>query len=71
MPYTTSIERIAQAEGREEGRLEAKREDVRAFVRARFGAVLPALEERLAAADEATLNALIQRAATVPTPDQL
>jgi hypothetical protein len=29
------------------------------------------LEERLATADEATLKALIQRAATAPTPDQL
>jgi hypothetical protein len=67
MPYTTSIERMA----REEGRLEAKREAIRQVVRARFNAVPQALEERMLAADEATLNALIQRAATAPSADQL
>jgi hypothetical protein len=67
MPYVTSYERMA----REEGRLEAKREAVREVVRARFGTVPQALEERLATADEATLNTLIQRAATAPSTDQL
>jgi hypothetical protein len=75
MPYVTSYERMAREEGRlegrEEGRLDAKREDIRQFVRARFGSVPQALEERLAAADEATLNAFIQRAATAPSADQL
>lgn len=54
MPYVTSIERI----GREAG----LREAVRRVVRARFGAVPPALEEWLAAADEPTLAALLDRA---------
>ncbi|HWE63020.1 MAG TPA: Rpn family recombination-promoting nuclease/putative transposase [Chloroflexota bacterium] len=75
MPYTTSIERMAREEGREEGReagrLDARREDIRQFVRARFGQVPTALEERLATADETTLNALIVRAATVSTTDEL
>jgi hypothetical protein len=71
MPYVTSYERMAREEGREEGRLNAKREDIREFVRARFGTVPQALEERLATADEATLNSLIQSAAPVAAADQL
>jgi hypothetical protein len=67
MSYVTSYERMA----REEGRMEAKREDLRDILRARFGVVPQALEERLAAADELTLKALIVRAATIASPDEL
>jgi len=60
-------------EGRTEGRAEGQRQSLRVLVRARFG-VLPlpaALEQRIAAADEETLNALIARAATVDSLDAL
>jgi hypothetical protein len=71
MPYTTSIERMAREEGRVERRLEAEREAIRRVVRAHFGAVPQVLEERLASADSSALNMLIERAATVATPDDL
>jgi len=75
MPYVTSVERIGLARGlargREEGREEGARETLRRFVEARFGAVSPALEQRIAAADRATLDQLVARAAVVPTVDDL
>lgn len=67
MPYVTSVERIGLARGRAEG----TRETVRRFIQARFGVVPPAVEQRIAAADWATLDQLIERAAVVPTVDDL
>jgi len=75
MPYVTSVERIGLARGlargREEGREEGARETLRRFVEARFGAVPPALEQRIAAANRATLDQLVERVAVVPTIDDL
>jgi len=58
-------------EGRAEGRDEGTRETLRRFIQARFGAVPPAVEQRIAAADRATLDQLVERAAVVPTVDDL
>jgi len=54
---------------RDFSRGEAKREDVVRIVRARFGQAPKALEERLACADEAALDELLVRAATVDSAD--
>ena len=67
MPYVTSWER----RGREEGRQEGTRAAVRRVLRARFGAIPVAVEQRIAAADRATLDQLIERAAIVPAVDDL
>ncbi len=75
MPYVTSVERIGlargRAEGRDEGRAEGTRETLRRFIQARFGVVPPAVEQRIAAADRATLDQLVERAAVVQTIDDL
>ena len=71
MPYVTSVERMGLARGLARGREEGARETLRPFVEARFGAVPPALEQRIAAADRATLDQLVARAAVVPTIDDL
>ncbi len=67
MPYVTSVERIGLTRGREEG----LREALRRFIQARFRAVPPAMEQRIAAADRATLDQLVERVAVVPTIDDL
>lgn len=71
MPYVTSWERRGREEGREEGRQEGTRAAVRRVLRARFGAIPVAVEQRIAAADRATLDQLIERAAIVPAVDDL
>lgn len=71
MPYVTSWERRGREEGREEGRQEGTRAAVRRVLRARFGAVPEAVEQRIAAADRAALDQLIERAAIVPAVDDL
>jgi len=71
MPYVTSVERMGLARGREEGREEGARETLRRFVEARFGVVPPALEQRIAAADRATLDQMVERAAVVQTVNDL
>jgi hypothetical protein len=58
-------------QGREQGRVEGKRDDVRVIVRARFGTIPAALEQRIAAADVATLDDLIPRAATAERIEDL
>jgi len=58
-------------EGRAEGRDEGTRETLRRFIQARFGVVPPAVEQRIAAAERATLDQLIERAAVVQTIDDL
>jgi hypothetical protein len=49
----------------------AKRQALRTFVQARFGALPEAVEQRIAAADADQLDALIGRAAIVASPDEL
>jgi len=75
MPYVTSVERIGlargRAEGRAEGRDEGTRETLRRFIQARFGVAPPAVEQRIAAADRAMLDQLVERAAVAPTVDDL
>jgi hypothetical protein len=61
---------MGQAEGRSEGQVEGKREVLRRLVRLRFG-VVAALERRIDAADEATLDALLDRVLTASGPDKL
>jgi len=58
-------------EGRVEGRDEGTRETLRRFIQARFRAVPPAVEQRIAAADRATLDQLVERVAVVQTIDDL
>jgi len=75
MPYITSAERYGLEKGLQQGlqkgRGEAKREDISRIVQARFGQAPKSLEERLANADEATLDELLVRAATVSSVDAL
>jgi hypothetical protein len=49
----------------------AKRQALRTFLQARFGALPEAVEQRIAAADADQLDALIGRAASVASPDEL
>jgi hypothetical protein len=58
------------AQGREEGREEA-RVLLRHYLERRFGAVPPALEERIAAADAEALTALLDRAMAVATIEEI
>jgi len=71
MPYITSVERMGLERGRQEGRQEGLRAAARGVVRARFGSIPEAVERRIAAADEATLDQLIKRVVVVPTVDDL
>jgi hypothetical protein len=75
MPYVTSVERIGlergRLEGREEGREEGLREALRRIVRARFGAAPEALERRIAEADRAALDQMLDRVSVVQTVDDL
>ncbi len=59
MPYLTTIER----RGLERDRKQGKRHALRRIVGARFGSLSPALEERMARADSAALDLLLDRAA--------
>lgn len=65
MAYITSIEQLAREEGRQEGRTEGRQEGlylaVRRLAEARFGAVPPALDRRLAQSDEAQATHLLDR----------
>lgn len=75
MPYITSVERMGLKRGlergREEGREEGTREALRRVIRARFRSVPATLEQRIASADQATLDQLIERAVVVSTADDL
>ena len=57
---------------RREGRVESKREDLLEVLRGRFGALPPAVEQRVNdTTDIPTLTAAIRVAGTVATPDDL
>ena len=75
MPYITSVERSGlergRQEGRQEGRVEGTRETLRRIVRARFQTVPEDLERRIVAADESSLEGLVDRAGVVSTIDDL
>jgi hypothetical protein len=65
-PLQTLIdERMAEAESK------GKREALRTVLQARFGALPAAVEQRITAADADQLDALIGRAATIDSPDEL
>ncbi len=57
--------------GQDEGRTEGQRQALRVLLRARFGALPQALDQRIAAAGEEALNALIERAANAASLDAL
>ncbi len=57
--------------GLDEGRAEGQRQALRVLLRARFGALPQALEQRIATSDEGALNALIERAANAASLDAL
>ncbi len=83
MPYITSVERIGlerglergreegREEGREQGHDEGMREALRRVVEARFGAAPQALEQRIATADRATLDQLLDRSIKARSIDDL
>jgi Uma2 family endonuclease len=54
-----------------QGRDEGKRDSLRAIVRARFAAVPPDLEQRIASADAETIEAMIDRAAIAPRVEEI
>jgi hypothetical protein len=53
------------------GEIRGKRQAVRTFLHARFGALPEAVEQRIAAADADQLDTLVSRAAIVASPDEL
>jgi hypothetical protein len=59
------------AAGRQEGQVEGKRAALRRLVERRFGPPPPVLEQRIAAADEAALDELFDRAITIETLAEL
>lgn len=68
MPYITSVERIGRAEGEVAGKIEA----ILTVLRERFGAVPPAVEERVRSTrDIPALTALLVRALHIASPDEL
>ena len=69
-PALEARRREGRTEGIAEGRVGAKRELAQRLVRVRFGAV-PGLERRIDVAAEAALDALLYRALTAPSPDDL
>jgi hypothetical protein len=71
MAYVTSWERLGLAKGRAEGVLAGQRDLLRRMLLARFGAVPEHLEERLAGADQQTLEHLADRLATAATLDDV
>jgi hypothetical protein len=75
MAYVTSFERIGHAEGvaagRAEGILEGKRDLVRHLLQRRFGTIPDALNEWIAAADQAALEAIADRLLTAATIDEI
>ncbi len=75
MPYVTSVERMGlergRQEGRQEGRDEGIREALRRIVQARFGTVPEALERRIAEADRAALDQMLDRVIIIETVDDL
>jgi hypothetical protein len=75
MPYITSIERIGIEQGLErgieQGRLVGKLDSIRHVARVRFGAVPDSLERRFAGADDAALDALLDRVLTAATVEDL
>jgi len=79
MPYITSVERIGVERGKQEGRLEGKQEGrlegkqamLRRQAHARFGALPDAVEAKIAAADEATLDAMADRVIVAATVEDL
>ncbi len=79
MPYITSIERLGVEKGLEQGleqglekgRDEGKREALRRIVQARFGAAPEALERRIAEADRAALDQMLDRVSVVQAVDDL
>jgi hypothetical protein len=58
-------------QGRQEGQVEGKRAALRRLVERRFGTPPPALEGRIAAADEAALDTLFDRAITAEAVTEL
>ena len=58
-------------EGLERGRSEGKRATLRHQVQARFGALPPALDEPIAAGDEAALDGMIDRVILVGRVEDL
>jgi hypothetical protein len=62
-------ERVARGEAR--GEIRGKRHALRTFLQARFGSLPEAVEQRIAAAGAAQLDALASRAATIDSPDEL
>jgi hypothetical protein len=62
-------ERVAR--GETTGEIRGKRGALRTVLQARFGSLPEAVEQRIAAADADQLDALIGRAATVASPDEL
>ena len=71
MPYITSVERIGVERGKQEGRLEGKQAMLRRQAHARFGALPDAVEAKIAAADEATLDAMADRVIVAATVEDL
>ena len=67
MPYVTSVERIGVERGKQQGLEQGKRQ----VAQARFGAVPEALEQQVATADAAKLDALLERVARAASVDEL
>lgn len=70
MPYVTTTERQARAEGRQEGRQEAAQDNILDLLELRFGQVPYRLREQVKTPrDSAALRALLREAALTPSLD--
>ena len=65
----TALSQALEARGKTQGKIEGKREAVRAFLETRFGALPETVERRIDAATTEQLDDLINRAATIEQLD--
>ena len=67
----TALSQSLEARGKTQGKIEGKREAVRAFLETRFGALPESVRQRIDAADADQLNRFVVHAATIDRPEDL
>ena len=67
----TALAQALEARGKLKGEIRGKRQAVRAFLEARFGALPQAVSRRIDAADADQLDRFVVHAATIDRPEDL
>jgi len=67
----TALSQALEARGKTQGKIEGKREAVRAFLETRFGALPKSVRQRIDAADADQLDRFVVHAATIDRPEDL